>query len=75
MRETDGKEDFSLIYDGFENPDTTHFLMEDHRLTQKYKPLTFYVVAKNFNGEGEPSDELQSRTCLEPKDMEIPRFI
>ena len=67
-----GSGQFRKIYDGTTNKDTKFFNATGLVTGQAY---SFYVVAINYNGVGEASDETFAFSCLAPWGMAIPKYV
>lgn len=63
---------FSLVFDGTNRPGVTQYL---HSPTVPGKYYRGYVVAVNFNGQSDPSDEAEFISCLPPTGLSPPTFV
>lgn len=63
---------FSVIYDGSLNSDTLSYNVTGLTTGKTY---SFYVVANNFNGEGDASDETYGLVCVAPSTIEDPYYV
>lgn len=63
MSEEGSEQGFKVVYDGTFNPNTLSSNITNLKPGNRY---TFYVVANNFNGVGQISDELNTLVCLPP---------
>ena len=61
-----------IIYDGSLNPLNKRFWVQDLEQGLYY---AFYVVAIDFNGESNPSDETVAVVCVTPGHLESPKMI
>jgi hypothetical protein len=62
----------SLAYDGSLNPLTKSFNVQNLKTGTYY---AYYVTARNFNGESEPSPEVVGVVCEKPGHLSRPKFV
>lgn len=63
--------EYTLIFNGENQPGTTSYLVEDLAQGQAYR---FKVNALNYNGLGTESSEVTLYSCLPPSEIDIPVF-
>lgn len=61
-----------LIYDGFNQPSTFAYNVTNLTTGESY---SFYIIAKNVNGESEPSGVVSGYACLPPSGLDPPVFV
>jgi hypothetical protein len=67
-----GSSSYTLVYDGSLNSATLAYNVTGLTTGSYY---TFYVIAINYNGESDSSNELETPVCLAPSSIAAPYYI
>ena len=63
---------FGVTFKKVKEDDCLEFLVEGLEPGIGY---SFYIIAKNFNGEGERSDIAYIKSCVSPKQLKAPTLV
>ena len=63
---------FKLLFDGTNQPGINYFEATGLQTGSRYR---FKVTALNYNGEGDPSEEIEFFSCLPPTGMLPPTYL